>query len=109
LRINHNIDQEIPIKFAELITKVASVRLYHGNCISGIEHQLNAKSIDVVATSPPYNIGIKYNHYKDTIPRRDYLNFISEVGLRIKKVLSDDGSFLLILEVNHRIHGSHLT
>ena len=53
------------------------------------------KTIDVVVTSPPYNIGIRYNRYKDTLPRSDYLGFLSDVGGAIKKVLSDDGSFFI--------------
>ena len=53
------------------------------------------KTIDVVVTSPPYNIGIRYNRYKDTLPRNDYLRFLSDVGGAIKKVLSDDGSFFI--------------
>ena len=53
------------------------------------------KTIDVVVTSPPYNIGVRYNRYKDTLPRNDYLRFLSDVGGAIKKVLSDDGSFFI--------------
>jgi site-specific DNA-methyltransferase (adenine-specific) len=47
----------------------------------------------VVVTSPPYNIGIKYNSYKDELPRQEYLKFLGSVGAEIKRVLSDEGSF----------------
>lgn len=53
------------------------------------------KTIDVVVTSPPYNIGVSYNRYKDTLPRSDYLKFLSNVGATINRVLSDDGSFFI--------------
>ncbi len=53
------------------------------------------KTIDVVVTSPPYNIGVRYNRYKDSLPRSEYLKFLSNVGAGIKKVLSDDGSFFI--------------
>jgi site-specific DNA-methyltransferase (adenine-specific) len=69
--------------------------LYHGDCISGIENQLIEKTIDVVVTSPPYNIGVKYNRYNDTLPRSKYLKFLSNVGSGVKKVLSDKGSFFI--------------
>jgi len=69
--------------------------LYHGDCISGIKSKLFEKKIDVVVTSPPYNIGVSYNRYKDTLPRSDYLKFLSNVSVAIKKVLTDDGSFFI--------------
>ena len=69
--------------------------MYHGDCISGIKSKLLEKKIDVVVTSPPYNIGVSYNRYKDTLPRSDYLKFLSNVGVAIKKVLTDDGSFFI--------------
>ena len=69
--------------------------MYHGDCISGIKSKLLEKKIDVVVTSPPYNIGVSYNRYKDTLPRSDYLKFLSNVSVAIKKVLTDDGSFFI--------------
>ena len=75
--------------------KGISIKLFHGDCISGIGNNLLEKTIDVVVTSPPYNIGVRYNRYKDTLPRNDYLRFLANVGETIKKVLSDEGSFFI--------------
>ena len=83
------------MKYAEIKRKGISIKLFHGDCISGIENNLLEKSIDVVVTSPPYNIGVKYNSYKDTLPRNDYLKFLTNVGGVIKKILSDEGSFFI--------------
>ena len=69
--------------------------MYHGDCISGIKNKLLEKKIDVVVTSPPYNIGVSYNRYKDALPRSDYLKLLSDVSVAIKKVLTDDGSFFI--------------
>lgn len=63
------------------------------DCLEGMK-QLKDKTVDVVVTSPPYNIGIKYNKYSDNLSREDYLNWIEEVVKEIKRVLKDDGSFL---------------
>jgi site-specific DNA-methyltransferase (adenine-specific) len=49
----------------------------------------------VVVTSPPYNIGIPYGQYRDSLPRSKYLTWIREVGQSVKQCLSDDGSFFL--------------
>jgi len=56
---------------------------------------LDHESVDVIVTSPPYNLKIKYNKYDDTIPRQDYLNWIREVGDECHRVLNRDGSFFL--------------
>lgn len=56
---------------------------------------MNDKSIDCVITSPPYNIGIKYNTYKDNKPHNDYLQWIYEIFVEIKRVLKDDGHIFL--------------
>lgn len=83
------------MKFAEIKRNGISITLFHGDCISGIENNILEKSIDVVVTSPPYNIGIKYNRYMDSLPRSDYLKFLAKVGGAIKKILSDEGSFFI--------------
>ena len=53
------------------------------------------KSIDVVVTSPPYNIGLKYNKYKDKKPREQYLEWIYDIFVELKRVLKDDGHIFL--------------
>jgi site-specific DNA-methyltransferase (adenine-specific) len=53
------------------------------------------QTFDVVVTSPPYNIGLKYNQYQDDIPRADYLHWLSGIGQQIKRVLKPNGSFFL--------------
>jgi site-specific DNA-methyltransferase (adenine-specific) len=69
-------------------------KIYCMDCLEGMK-QLEDKSVDVVVTSPPYNIGIKYNKYSDNLSRDNYLNWIEEVTKEIKRVLKDDGSFFI--------------
>jgi site-specific DNA-methyltransferase (adenine-specific) len=61
----------------------------------GMNETLQEKSVDAVVTSPPYNIGINYSSYQDDLPREKYLQWMEEVGIAIKRVLRDDGSFFL--------------
>jgi site-specific DNA-methyltransferase (adenine-specific) len=63
--------------------------------VSGMNETLQEKSVDVVVTSPPYNIGVNYSSYQDELPRERYLQWTEEVGIAIKRVLRDDGSFFL--------------
>lgn len=55
------------------------------------------KSIKLVVTSPPYNIGKPYGKYKDKIPLNEWKALISEVTKEVYRVLTNDGSFFLNL------------
>ncbi len=70
-------------------------KLYQHDCVAGMNAQLQPQSIDTVVTSPPYNIGIKYSDYDDTISREHYLKWLDEWAVAVKRVLKDDGSFFL--------------
>jgi len=69
--------------------------IYNMDCIEGMAEKLERRSVDVIVTSPPYNLGIQYNHYDDTISRRAYLDWISEWAKVVREVLSDKGSLFL--------------
>jgi len=68
--------------------------IFLGDCIAGMS-RLQPKSIDLVVTSPPYNLGIKYSAYKDDQAREHYLAWCEEWAKQIQRVLKDDGSFFL--------------
>lgn len=70
-------------------------KLYLNDCLTGMKHCVKGNSIDVVVTSPPYNIGKDYHTYKDDIPRHEYLSWLGQVSREINRVLKDDGSFFL--------------
>lgn len=70
-------------------------RVYIMDCLEGMKSFLENGEVDVIVTSPPYNIGVKYRKYDDTISRERYLNWMEEIGKECKRVLNDKGSFFL--------------
>lgn len=58
------------------------------------EH-LTDGGVDVIVTSPPYNLGIKYSKYDDTMPREQYLDWTRAWLQEASRVLSDEGSLFL--------------
>ena len=69
--------------------------LHNADCITGMLEQIRNRSIDLIVTSPPYNLGTQYTSYKDDIPRLDYLDWIEEWAGAVDQVLSDSGSLFL--------------
>jgi site-specific DNA-methyltransferase (adenine-specific) len=70
-------------------------RIYVMDCLRGMNEFLDDKEVDVIVTSPPYNLGVKYNKYDDTVPRSQYLDWLGKVARECKRVLKDEGSFFL--------------
>jgi site-specific DNA-methyltransferase (adenine-specific) len=69
--------------------------IYEEDCISGMRQHLDEGSVDVVVTSPPYNLGIAYGKHDDTAPRHEYLEWTDRWAAEIKWVLAPRGSFFL--------------
>jgi len=54
--------------------------------------KIDENSVDIIITSPPYNIGIKYNSHKDNMPFGKYLDWMEEFGKMCAIVLKNNGS-----------------
>ena len=65
-----------------------------GDCVAGMA-SLKAKSIDLVVTSPPYNLGIRYGRFADTADRKSYLDWSEKWAAQIRRLLRPNGSFFL--------------
>jgi len=66
------------------------------DCVAGMR-SLPDHSVDLVVTSPPYNLGVKYRNYRDSRTRDDYILWSQEWAREVKRVLKDSGSFFLNL------------
>ena len=71
--------------------------IYNTDCIAGMHKNLEPQSVDVIVTSPPYNLGVRYKQYDDAISRRDYVRWMGEWAEAAKRVLRVDGSLFLNL------------
>jgi site-specific DNA-methyltransferase (adenine-specific) len=70
-------------------------RLHCRDCLDGMRALLPDGCVDVVVTSPPYNIGTPYNSHEDNLPFEKYLDWMQEVAGECRRVLREDGSFFL--------------
>ncbi|BAK85053.1 DNA-methyltransferase [Komagataeibacter medellinensis] len=68
--------------------------LVRGDCVRAMR-RMEAGSVDVVVTSPPYNIGLKYRTYRDRLAEEGYLDWMVQVAAEVRRVMRPDGSFFL--------------
>jgi site-specific DNA-methyltransferase (adenine-specific) len=76
------------------IALVAGFDLRLGDCVAGMA-TLAAESIDLVVTSPPYNLGIRYGKFSDTAAREPYLDWCEEWAAQVRRLLRPEGSLFL--------------
>ena len=72
----------------------ATFRFYLGDSVDVLQ-RLVPGSLSAIVTSPPYNLGIRYRTYDDTLPRARYLEWTSEWVRRAAQALSPTGSLFL--------------
>lgn len=70
-------------------------RIFVIDCLKGMRKFLDDEEIDVIVTSPPYNLGINYNSYDDSGSREEYLKWMETFAKECKRVLNDQGSIFL--------------
>ena len=73
----------------------------NGDCVKGMA-AMKEKSVDVVITSPPYNLDIAYGKYRDNLGREEFLDWCVKWASEVKRVLRDDGSFFLNVGASSR-------
>src|SRR6516164_11275287 len=79
---------------ASVVAGTATGRFYLADCLK-VFAQLAPHSVDVIVTSPPYNLGIQYSRYQDTLSREDYLMWTNAWVGAASRVLRSDGSLFL--------------
>jgi site-specific DNA-methyltransferase (adenine-specific) len=73
---------------------IVDAQFFHADCLD-VFRQRPPRSIDVIVTSPPYNLGVRYNQYDDSLSRADYLEWTSTWIAAAARVLRPDGSLFL--------------
>lgn len=67
--------------------------------------EINANSIDLIVTSPPYNVDIQYNSHNDQISYKEYLEFSKKWIERCYEFSKDTGRFCLNIPLDKNKNG----
>lgn len=69
------------------------IKIIHGDCIEKIQ-SMPPKSINLIITSPPYNVGVEYGNKDrraDSLPFKKYIKFANDVMFEIATVMAWGG------------------
>lgn len=73
--------------------------IHHGDCLTLLS---NAEPVDIIVTSPPYNINMKYDVYNDKLSNSSYLEWIDKLAVSLYHVLKPNGSLFLNVMANSK-------
>ena len=84
-------------------------RIINGDCIEEM-NKLPESSVDLIVTSPPYNVGIDYDNHDDRMSMEDYWQFTKEWLSAAFHILKDDGRIAVNIpyEVNVQDRGGRV-
>ncbi len=83
-----------PAPYATLQIRGATLTFYLDDCLD-VFASLAPAGVSAIVTSPPYNLGIEYRTYRDTLPRQEYLAWTARWVEAAARVLAKDGSMFL--------------
>ncbi len=78
---------------SKLYYKIDDIEIYNDDFLT--TKVISEDSIDLIITSPPYNVDIKYNSYSDDMNYDTYLDFTNKWLEKAYNVLKNDGRFCL--------------
>jgi len=77
----------------ELYFKTDAICIYNDDFLK--TQTIEENSIDLVVTSPPYNVDVQYENYRDDIPYDEYLIFTRKWLAKCYTLVKDDGRMCL--------------
>ena len=73
-----------------------TLRFYLGDCVE-VLRAIEPGAVSAIVTSPPYNLGVSYRSYKDSLPRASYLEWSDAWIKAASRTLPPHGSLFLNL------------
>jgi len=84
-------------------------KVVNGDCI-GVMSTMDDNTIDLVVTSPPYNVGIEYDNHDDRLKMDEYWEFTKNWLSQVYRTLKPDGRVAINIpyEVNVQDRGGRV-
>ena len=84
-------------------------KIINGDCVK-VMASLPESCVDLIVTSPPYNVGIDYDNHNDRLSMEDYWQFTKDWLSESYRILKDDGRIAVNIpyEVNVQDRGGRI-
>lgn len=85
---------------------MATTKIYYGDSLKvlpNIRNQYGKEIVDLIITSPPYNVGIEYASYDDTVPYESYLKWMEEIWTECYNVLRVGGRICVNIPITKQL------
>ncbi len=84
-------------------------KIFQGDCRQ-VMSEFPINSIDLIVTSPPYGVAIKYDVHDDDMEFEEYLKFTKEWLTEAYQILKDDGRIAINIpyEINRQTKGGRI-
>ena len=84
-------------------------KIINGDCVE-VMKTLPESTIDLVVTSPPYNVGIAYDTHNDEVIMNEYWEFTEKWLSEVYRIIKDDGRVAINIpyEVNVQSRGGRV-
>lgn len=79
-------------------------KIYNADCLE-LMKEISSNSIDLVITSPPYNLNISYNSYADNLPYKDYLLWCNQWINECNRILVNGGRIAINIPIETNLNG----
>ncbi len=76
--------------------KIELDKVYHGDCIE-IMKQLPDECVDLIFADPPFNIGVRYDKWKDNLKYEEYLQWSESWLKEAYRLLKKNGSIYVAI------------
>jgi len=84
----------LPKPHTQIDTRHGTLRFYLADCLD-VLRAVAPGAISVIVTSPPYNLGVRYRSYDDTLPRDRYLAWTDAWTKAAARAIGPGGSLFL--------------
>jgi site-specific DNA-methyltransferase (adenine-specific) len=84
----------LPTPHTQIDTGRSTLRFYLADCLD-VLRGVTPGAISVIVTSPPYNLGVRYRSYDDTLPRDRYLDWTDAWTKAAARAIGPNGSLFL--------------
>ncbi len=84
----------LPKPHTQIDTGRGTLRFYLADCLD-VLRGVAPGAISVIVTSPPYNLGVRYRSYDDTLPRDRYLDWTDAWTKAAARAIGPQGSLFL--------------